>query len=119
MGWATRQQVAFNAATRHLGGVSITAGAVSGVGMFDLPGVAVMDGQVISTAYTLTCRTSEFGDLGYGASITVDGDAYLVQEPMTIGDGAFVQLTMERVSGAPPWVPGATDIEIELDGDLE
>lgn len=99
-------------------GVSVTAGAVSGLGILDMPGEAAMDGQVISTAYTLTCRTSEFGSLGYGASITVDGDAYLVQEAAQITDGAFVKLTLERVSGAPPWVPGATDIEIELDGDL-
>jgi hypothetical protein len=100
-------------------GVSVTAGAVSGLGIFDMPGEAVLNGMAISMAYTLTCLTSEFGSLGYGASITVDGDAYLVQEAAKISDGTFIQLTLERVSGAPPWVPGATDIEIELDGDLE
>lgn len=119
MGWATRQQVAFSAATRHLGGVSITAGAVSGMGMLDMPGEALLDGMVINTNFQLTCRTSEFGDLGYGAPITVDGEAYIVHEaPMLMGDGAFCRLSLERVSDAPPWTPGPESIEIEINGDL-
>jgi hypothetical protein len=99
-------------------GVSVTAGAVSGLGILDMPGQQVMDDQVISIGYTLTCRADQFGDLGYGAAVTVDGDAYTVQENLPISDGRFCRILMERVSGAPAWEPGATDVEIVLDGDF-
>lgn len=117
MSWATRQHVAFNAATRHLGGVSITAGAVSGIGMLDMPGVAVMDGMVISTAYQLTCRTDLFGELGYGDTLTADGLTYLVQESKTIGDGKFCSVQLERVLAiAGRLVTLAGDALVTLDG---
>ena len=62
-----------------------------------MPGELVMDGRVISTDYTLTCRTDEFGQLGYGDSVTVDGEVYTVQEaPLLITDGVFCQISLER-----------------------
>ena len=78
-------------------GVSVTAGAVSGVGILDMPGEAVMDGMVISTSYRLVCRSDQFGTVGYGASITVDSGAYKVQENMPIGDGKFCSIQLEKV----------------------
>lgn len=112
MGWATRQQVAFNAATRHLGGVSITAGAVSGMGMLDMPGEAVLDDMVISIGYRLTCRADLFGWLGYGDLVNVDGVGYRVQENKPIGDGRFCIAQLEKVDGDEP-------VEFVFDGDFE
>jgi hypothetical protein len=79
-------------------GVSVTAGAVSGVGIMDMPGESILDDRVISTGYTLVCRADEFGTLGYGDSVTVDSLAYTVQESMLIADGKFCRLHMERDS---------------------
>lgn len=77
-------------------GVSVAAGAISGVGILDMPGQQVMNEMVISVGYTLTCRTDEFGTLGYGDSVTADGDEYTVQENMPISDGKFCRITLER-----------------------
>ena len=78
-------------------GVSVTAGAVSGLGILDMPGEAVLDGMVISTSYRLVCRSDEFGTVGYSTSITVDGSSYKVQENMPIGDGKFCSIQLEKV----------------------
>ena len=99
-------------------GVSVTAGAVSGVGILDMPGQSIMGDMVISSNYRLICRWDEFGDLGYGASVTADGEVYRVQENKQISDGKFCSIEMERVSDAPPWVPGAETVEIEINGDF-
>jgi hypothetical protein len=99
-------------------GVSVTAGAVSGLGVLDMPGQSIMGDMVISNGYRVTCRWDEFGDLAYGDSVTVDGEVYRVQENKQISDGKFCSIEMERVGDAPPWVPGATDVEIILDGDF-
>ncbi len=118
MGWATRQQVAFNAATRHLGGVSVTAGAVSGMGMLDMPDETLFDGVretyvgAISTQYMLTCRADIFGWLGYGDLVNVNGEGYRVQENRLIGDGRFCIAQLEKVDGGGP-------VEFVFDGDFE
>jgi hypothetical protein len=78
-------------------GVSVTAGAVSGLAILDMPGEAVLDGMVISTSYRLVCRSDQFGTVGYGTSITVDGSSYKVQENMPIGDGRFCSIQLEKV----------------------
>lgn len=77
-------------------GVSVTAGAVSGYGILDMPGIVVADGMVISTDYTLRCLASDFGSLAYGASITVDGAAYTVREARLIDDGVFCELSLQK-----------------------
>ena len=84
-------------------GVSITAGAVSGLCLLDMPGEVVFDGVretytgALSTMYSITCLTDEFGGLGYGDSVTVDGEVYTVQEaPLLITDGVFCRINLER-----------------------
>jgi hypothetical protein len=78
-------------------GVSVTTGAVSGLGILDMPGESIMGDMVISTSYMLTCRSDQFGTVGYGTSITVAGGAYKVQENMAIGDGRFCTMQLEKV----------------------
>lgn len=78
-------------------GVSCTAGAVSALGILDMPSQIVADGMVLSTDYTLTARTADFGGLLYGDSITVNSVAYQVREVRRIDDGAFVEIGLQKV----------------------
>ena len=77
-------------------GVSCTAGATTANGILDMPSQVISDGMVLTTDYTLTARTSNFGSLIRGDSITVDGTAYTVRETMLLDDGKFVQLAIQR-----------------------
>jgi hypothetical protein len=79
--------------------VPVTAGSVSGNGILDMPSETIAGGMVVSTDYTLTCRTDQFGDLMHGAGINVDGYPYkLLGPPMLLDDGAFCSLTLERLA---------------------
>jgi hypothetical protein len=77
-------------------GVSVTAGAVSGVGILDMPGELVADGMIISTDYSLRCEASKFGTLAYGTSVTVNSVAYTVRENRLIDDGVFCEITLQK-----------------------
>jgi len=79
-------------------GVSVTAGAVSGFGVLDMPGDLVLDGMVISIDYSLTCEASKFGDLLYGAAMTIDGNSYEVRDNRPVDDGAFCAITLTKVA---------------------
>jgi hypothetical protein len=78
-------------------GVTVTSGAVSGLGILDMPGESIMGDMVISNGYVVTCRSNQFGTVGYGTSITVDGSTYKVQENKPISDGKFCSLQLEKV----------------------
>lgn len=99
-------------------GVSVTAGAVSGVGILDMPGEVIMDNMVISTDYTLRVLASEFGNLGYGASITVGGTAYVVRESRLLEDGVFAVLSLQRITAEEVIQPAASDVVYVMDGDF-
>jgi len=88
-------------------GVTVTSGAVSGMGILDMPSQIVADGMVLTTDYRLTVRTSEFGGLIYGAPITADGVNYQVREAMKIDDGQFTELMLTRL--APESVAAGQD----------
>jgi hypothetical protein len=77
-------------------GVSCTAGAVTANGILDMPSQILSDGMVLSTDYTLTARTSNFGSLIRGNAITVDSVAYTVRETLLIDDGKFVQIALQK-----------------------
>ena len=78
-------------------GLSCTAGAVTALGILDMPGrILSADGMVISTDYLLTAKASDFGSLLYGDSITVAGNAYTVRETLLIDDGAFVEISLMK-----------------------
>lgn len=78
-------------------GVSCTAGAISGLGILDMPSQVVADGMVLTTDYKLTVRTADFGGLGYGDTINVAGSNYQVREAMRIDDGAFTELMLMKL----------------------
>lgn len=77
-------------------GVTVSSGAVSGVGILDMPGEAILDGMVISTDYRIRCLASEFGALAWGAAITVDSVAYTVREVRLVDDGVFCEITLQK-----------------------
>jgi hypothetical protein len=77
-------------------GVSCTAGAVSALGILDMPSQVLAGEMVLSTDYTLTARAADFGSLKYGDSITVAGAAYTVRETRLIDDGAFVEIGLQK-----------------------
>lgn len=79
-------------------GVSCTAGAVSALGIFDMPTQVLAGEMVLSTDYTLTARASDFGGLLYGDGITVNGVTYSVRETRLIDDGAFVEIGLQRIA---------------------
>ena len=107
------------------GASSVTAGAVSGLGLLMMPGEIVADGMVMSTDYELTVKTSEFGNLEYGAGIVVDAVPYTVRNVKPIDDGRLSIVQMQatlapRVLPAGPAVlegDGAgTESEVIIDG---
>lgn len=77
-------------------GVSCTAGAVTALGILDMPSQVISGDMVLTTDYTLTAKASDFGSLIRGDAITVNGVAYTVRETMLIDDGSFVQIGMQR-----------------------
>lgn len=76
-------------------GVNCTSGAVTGLGILDMPGQVIADGMVLTTDYSLLVLTADFGNLLYGASITVNGAAYTVREARKLDDGAFTELMLQ------------------------
>lgn len=91
-------------------GVDVVAGTATGRGILDMPSDVIIDGQVISTDYTLLCEASKFGNLLYGSQITVNGAAYQVLSVMMITDGMFVQLSLQR-STETPYTTASTPID--------
>jgi len=77
-------------------GVSCTAGAVTALGILDMPSQVLANGMVLSTDYTLTAKASDVGTLTRGSSITVDAVAYTVREVMLMDDGKIVQLGLQK-----------------------
>lgn len=77
-------------------GVSCTAGAVTALGILDMPSQVVADGMVLTTDYKLTTKASDFGTLKYGDSISVNGASYQVRENMLLDDGQFCDLYLQR-----------------------
>ena len=77
-------------------GVSCTAGAVTALGILDMPTQVIAGDMVLSTDYTLTARFADFGGLKYGDSITVNSVAYTVRETRLIDDGAFVEIGLQK-----------------------
>ena len=79
-------------------GVSCSAGAISSVGILDMPGQVLGNGMVISTDYTLTARAADFGGLLYGDTINVAGQAYQVREVRKLDDGALCEIALQKVT---------------------
>lgn len=111
MGWATLSAAANRVAFNRLGGVSVIAGAASGMGILNRNAELVSDGNVISVEYHLTVETATFGTLKYGDYIQVDSDVFVVrQAPMLIGDGTDCFVLLEKPASNEP-------VTVVLNGD--
>lgn len=77
-------------------GVDVVAGTITGRGILDMPSELILDGQVLTTDYTLTCEASKFGNLLYGSQLSVNGVAYTVRTTNLITDGVWVQICLQR-----------------------
>lgn len=104
-------------------GVTVTSGAVSALGILDMPTQVVAGDMVLSTDYTLTARAADFGGLLYGAAITVDGVNYSVRETRQLDDGAFVEIALQRIApgssapGQDPRTFGLSDLtDVDVTG---
>lgn len=96
MSWATLSASANRVAFARLGSIEATAGAVTGRGFLVMPGQLLADGMSISTDYTLTALAVEFGNLIYGASITVNGTLYTVRDNRLLDDGGFCEISLQK-----------------------
>lgn len=95
-------------------GVTATSGAISALGILDMPSQVLAGDMVLSTDYTLTARYADFGGLVYGDGVTVDGISYQVRETRRLDDGAFVEIGLMKLA-PDATAPGGQPREFGLD----
>jgi len=78
-------------------GVPCSSGTITGVGILDMPTQVISGDMVLSTEYSLTVKTSQFGTLGYNDQITVAGNMYQVRDLMLLDDGAMARLSLTKL----------------------
>jgi hypothetical protein len=77
-------------------GLSVIAGAVSGLGILDRHSDVILDGQIVTVDHSLIVRTDQFGSLHYGDTIIVGAENYKVEhEPLRIADGVYSVVVLE------------------------
>ena len=76
--------------------VSATSGATTAKVILDQPSQVLAGDMVLSTDYQITAKTSDFGTLEAGASITVDSVAYKVRETRLIDDGLICEILLQK-----------------------
>ena len=98
MGWATLSASANRVALDRLGGVIVTAGAVTGQGFLSQNSEMILGGEITIIDHLLEVLTAEFGGLGYGDVITVDGQAFKIEiQPQRFGDGTWSKVPLVKV----------------------
>ena len=77
--------------------VTCVAGGVTGKGILDEPTSIVAGDQVLYVDRVLHCKSSDFGTLVGGDSITVGGVNYKVRTCEKDIDGLTCQISLEKV----------------------
>jgi len=77
--------------------VTCVAGGVTGKGILDEPTSIVAGDQVLYVDRVLHCKSSDFGTLVGGDSITVGGVSYKVRTCEKDIDGLTCQISLEKV----------------------
>jgi hypothetical protein len=99
MGWATLSAAVNRVALDRLGSVSVTAGAVTGRGFLKFNSEVILGGEVTVIDYLLEVVTVEFGNLGYGQAITVDGESFKVEmQPQRFGNGTWSKVPLIKIT---------------------
>ena len=94
--------MAFDALVNDLGvflgdfNVSATSGATTANVILDQPSQVLAGDMVLTTDFQVTAKTSDFGTLLAGASITVDSVAYTVRETRLVGDGLLCEISLQK-----------------------
>ena len=76
--------------------VPVTFGMITSVGYFESPNEIIADGVVLTTDYAVVVKTSDFSAVTNGSSMTVDGVAYTVREPMLLDDGKIMRVMLMK-----------------------
>ena len=75
-------------------GVPVIWGAIISSGIPNNNAQLIADGNVINVDYMVRLKSSIFSALRYGDLLQVAGEQYSVREPMPVGDGAFMMVSM-------------------------
>ncbi len=79
-------------------GITVTVGAVDGVGLLDeADQILVQDaqrGEVVATATTLTIQTSAFPAVAIGATVVIGSRNFTVRERLRESDGGLTKLLL-------------------------
>lgn len=78
-------------------GLDVCYGDVYTKGILDMPDQNILSGNVSSTEYSLTFKTSILPNLLSGNKIIVDAINYKIREVEKIGDGAFSRALLTKV----------------------
>ena len=77
-------------------GVSCTSGGTTAKGILEQPDQILAGDMIISTEYELITKTSDFGTLVAGDSITVNSTAYTVRTNEAGLDGLTREITLQK-----------------------
>ena len=77
-------------------GVSCTSGGTTANGILEQPDQILAGDMIISNEYELITKTSDFGTLVSGDSITVDSVAYTVRDLRKENDGVFCRISLQK-----------------------
>lgn len=78
-------------------GVSVAASGATGTGILDQVSDVTLGGEAVFIDYQLTVKTSDFGGLTYGDTVTVEGIAYRVEsQPLRDADGRFCRVPLVK-----------------------
>ena len=77
-------------------GVSCTSGGTTEKGILEQPDQILAGDMIISTEYELITKTSDFGTLVSGDSITVDSVSYTVRDLRKENDGVFCRISLQK-----------------------
>ena len=76
--------------------VTATSGGTTAKGILDQPTNIEVGGQVLFVDYLFHCKTSDFGNLLSGDSITIDSVAYVVREVQKDADGLTSTISVSK-----------------------
>ncbi len=81
-------------------GVPCTCGAFAFTGILDAPDDTLNMGgvNVLSTMYVLQVQSSDVaaGSIVSGSALTVNGQAFVVRDVLSVDDGVFSHLTLSK-----------------------
>ena len=76
--------------------VPVASGGTTSVGYFESPNEIIADGVVLTTDYAVVVKTSDFGSVVRGDTMTVEGTSYTVREPMMLDDGKIMRVMLMK-----------------------